>query len=116
MTNTVHLYQSAAVAEQSPEPGLFRKLLAQSPRLMLVEHRMVEGWSGARHSHPHEQLVVVLEGRLRVVCGEEPAFFAVAGDSFVVPGGVDHQVTALTPARALDVFTPFRDDYLEIKP
>ncbi|HVY29506.1 MAG TPA: cupin domain-containing protein [Polyangiaceae bacterium] len=116
MSNTVHLYQPADVAETSPEPGLFRKLLAHSPRLMLVEHRMVEGWSGARHRHPHEQLVLVLEGRLRVICGEDSAFFAVAGDSFVVPGGVEHQVTALTPARALDVFTPFRDDYLEVKP
>ena len=97
----------------APEPGLMRRVLTQGPQLMLVEHHMAEGWHGARHRHPHEQLVYVLSGAIRVICGEGPAFDARVGDSFVVPGNVEHQVSALCESHVLDVFTPIREDYLE---
>ncbi len=54
----------------SPEPGLRRRVLAHDARMMLVEHEMEEGWAGARHSHPHDQAVYVVEGKLRFSCGE----------------------------------------------
>jgi quercetin dioxygenase-like cupin family protein len=85
--------------------------MAHNPNLMLVEHAMEAGWAGARHSHPHDQLVYVLEGRIRVSVGSD-VFEAAAGDSFVVNGGVEHQAWALEPSVVLDVFTPTRSDYL----
>jgi quercetin dioxygenase-like cupin family protein len=93
------------------EPGLQRRILAHNSRLMLVEHRMEASWAGARHSHPHDQLVYVISGRLRFSCGPE-TFEVGAGDSFVVKGGVEHQAWALEPAVVLDVFTPYREDYV----
>jgi quercetin dioxygenase-like cupin family protein len=93
------------------EPGLTRIVLTQGAHMMLVEHRMQRGWNGVRHSHPHEQLVFVLSGRIRVTCGEQEPFEASAGDSFVVLGDVSHQVSALAESRVLDVFTPLREDY-----
>jgi quercetin dioxygenase-like cupin family protein len=93
-----------------------RRVLTQGPQLMLVEHHMAQGWQGARHRHPHEQLVYVLSGEIRVTCGEDPAFDAHAGDSFVVPGNVEHEVSALRESHVLDVFTPIREDYLEATP
>lgn len=93
-----------------PEPGLTRRVLAHNPRLMLVEHHMQQGWAGTRHSHPHDQGVYVVSGRLRVSCGSE-TFELGAGDTFVVRGGVEHQAWALEPAVVLDVFTPTREDY-----
>ena len=95
-----------------PEPGLTRRVLANNPRLMLVEHLMQEGWSGARHSHPHDQLVYVISGHLTVQCGSEAPFEAWDGDSFVVRGGVEHQVSAHELTHVLDVFTPTREEYL----
>ena len=97
-------------APSQPEPGLTRRVLAHNPRLMLVEHRMQQGWAGTRHSHPHDQGVYVVCGRLRVSCGSE-TFELSAGDSFVVRGGVEHQAWALEPAVVLDAFTPTREDY-----
>jgi quercetin dioxygenase-like cupin family protein len=94
----------------TPEPGLTRRVLAHNPRLMLVEHRMQLGWVGTRHSHPHDQGVYVVSGRLRVCCGVE-TFEVGPGDTFVVRGGVEHQAWALEPAVVLDVFTPTREDY-----
>lgn len=95
----------------TPEPGLRRRVLAHNPNLMLVEHHMEIGWAGARHSHPHDQLVYVIHGHLRFSCGDEE-FEARSGDSFVVRGGVDHQAWALQPSVVLDVFTPAREDYM----
>lgn len=95
----------------SPEPGLERRILAHNENMMLVEHRMQLGWEGTRHSHPHDQLVYVISGHLRFACGDE-RFEGKAGDSFILRGGVEHQAWALEPSVVLDVFTPYREDYL----
>jgi len=65
----------------------------------------------AEHSHPHEQVGMVLEGRaIFVVGGEEKTLGA--GDVYRIPGGVRHKVIGLeAPARALDIFCPVREDY-----
>jgi quercetin dioxygenase-like cupin family protein len=95
----------------TPEPGLERRILAHNENMMLVEHRMQVGWAGARHAHPHDQLVYVISGRLRFSCAAE-TFEGGPGDSFILRGGVEHQAWALEPSVVLDAFTPYRDDYL----
>jgi quercetin dioxygenase-like cupin family protein len=107
----LHRVSSSEPRAFSPEPGLLRKVLAHNPNLMIVEHQMEIGWAGARHSHPHDQAVYVISGRLRFSCGDQ-TFEAGSGDSFVVKGGVEHQAWALEPSLVLDVFTPVREDYL----
>ncbi len=94
----------------SPEHGLTRQVLAWNEKLMLVRHLMEPGWKGARHSHPHEQLVYIVRGHLRFTSGNS-TFEAVTGDSFIVPGGVEHEASALEDSEVLDVFTPSRADY-----
>ncbi len=94
----------------NPEPGLRRQVMSYSPSMMLVRHRMEKGWVGARHSHPHEQMVYVVSGHLKF---QHPGgvFEAKAGDSFLVAGNVEHQASALEDSEILDVFTPYREDY-----
>lgn len=94
----------------SPEPGLKRQVMSFSPAMMLVRHTMVNGWVGTKHSHPHEQLVYIIKGGIRF---EYPGgtFEARAGDSFLVPGGVEHQARAFEDSEVLDIFTPMREDY-----
>ncbi len=93
-----------------PEPGLRRQVMSSSPDMMLVRHRMKKGWVGARHSHPHEQLVYIISGHLTF---EYPGgvFEAKTGDSFLVPGDVVHQASAQEDSEVLDIFTPYREDY-----
>lgn len=93
-------------------PNLTRRVLAHNDKLMLVEHVMEAGSVFPLHSHPEEQLAYLVSGRIRVRAGDEE-FEAVAGDSFVVRGGVEHQVVALERSVALDIFTPSRADYEE---
>ena len=97
----------------APEAGMRRQVLAHNDELMLVRHYFEKGWVGARHSHPHHQLVYVVKGALHVE--REGEIFAVfEGDSFVVDGGVEHQASALETSEVLDVFTPVREDYRDL--
>ena len=64
------------------------------------------------HAHPHEQMGVMISGRLEFTVGGVTRVLG-PGDSWRIPGGVTHRVRALEgPAVALDVFHPIRDDYL----
>jgi quercetin dioxygenase-like cupin family protein len=97
--------------QTAPEPGLKRKILAYNDKLSLVEHRMEKGWAGAMHSHPHEQVVYVVRGHLKVKC-EGKIYEVRGGDSFVVRGGVEHGASAVEESLVIDVFTPCREDYV----
>lgn len=63
------------------------------------------------HSHPHEQAGIVLEGELEFTIGDETRVVK-AGEIFIIPGDVEHSVkVGEQPARALDVFSPVREEY-----
>jgi quercetin dioxygenase-like cupin family protein len=94
----------------TPEPGMRRQVLAWSPHLMLVRHTFEKGWKGARHSHPHHQMVYVVRGHIRFQALGK-AWELGAGDSLVVDGGVEHEASASEPSEVLDIFTPYRQDY-----
>ena len=110
MANDISVVPSNDSIMSTPEQGLRRQVMCYSPSMMLVRHRMKKGWVGARHSHPHEQMVYVVSGHLVF---EHPGgrFEAKTGDSFLVPGGVEHQASALADSEVLDVFTPYREEY-----
>jgi quercetin dioxygenase-like cupin family protein len=94
-----------------PEPGLHRQVLAHTSAMMLVRHTMTKGWQGAAHSHPHEQLVYVVSGRIAVTVNEVE-FEVSTGQSFIVGSNVEHMAGALEDSVVLDVFTPARADYV----
>src|SRR5713226_6330720 len=94
-----------------PEPSLKRRVLAYNEKLFLAEHQMVKGWVGSVHSHPHDQVVYVVRGHLKVTC-QGKTFDMRTGDSFVVRGGVEHGASALEDSLVIDVFTPCREDYI----
>jgi quercetin dioxygenase-like cupin family protein len=99
-----------ATSVSSPEKGMRRQVLAYNQQLMLVRHQFVEGWVGARHSHPHYQLVYIVRGHIRFEGGGKTVDMR-GGDSLVVDGNIEHQATALEDSEVLDVFTPYREDY-----
>lgn len=64
------------------------------------------------HSHPHEQVGIVVEGRATFIIGGEQKTLG-PGDMYRIPGNVKHKVIALDQrVKALDIFDPIRDDYL----
>lgn len=64
------------------------------------------------HSHPHEQVGMVVEGKARFFVGDEEQLLG-PGDMYTIPGGVTHRVVAEKGrVVALDIFHPIRDDYV----
>ena len=102
---------SAPDAMSSPEPGLRRQVMSHTPEMMLVRHTMDAGWVGAAHSHPHQQLLYVVSGHV-LLTTPSGTITLQTGESTIVPGDVEHQATAPVASEVLDVFTPFREDYL----
>jgi quercetin dioxygenase-like cupin family protein len=101
-----------ATAVTSPEHGMHRQVLAYNQKVMLVRHQFSKGWEGQAHSHPHEQLVYVVTGRIQFHGGGKTLDLR-AGDSLIVAGDVEHQASALEDSEVLDVFTPYRSDYAQ---
>ncbi len=76
----------------------------------------VENHAGATfpvHTHPQEQILVVLEGTEEHICGDEK-FTMKAGDVCVHPPNVPHGGHTPTGFKGIDVFSPPRADYLEL--
>jgi quercetin dioxygenase-like cupin family protein len=75
---------------------------------------LVEFQPGAvveEHSHPHEQLGLMLEGEMEFIIGGQ-SHRVRPGQMWRIPGGVPHKAIAGDqPVRALDVFCPIREDY-----
>jgi quercetin dioxygenase-like cupin family protein len=64
-----------------------------------------------RHSHPHEQMGVILRGSMTLVVDGEDHVLSVM-DGYVLPGGIEHEgIAGAEGALVLDVFRPVREDY-----
>ncbi len=82
-------------------------------RGMLNRVELEPGAEVARHSHPPEQLGLILSGSMTMVVGDE-SHECGPMDAFLLPGGVEHSATAGPDgATVLDVFVPVREDYRE---
>ena len=80
---------------------------------MLNLIRFEPGATVPLHSHPHEQLGIVLEGMQALVV-DGVAHELRPFDAYVLPGGVEHAAyCGPEGALVLDVFTPVREDYRE---
>jgi quercetin dioxygenase-like cupin family protein len=79
-------------------------------RMMLVEVRLAAGAVVPLHTHPHEQTGYLASGRMRFrLAGEEREI--TAGDCWMIPGDIPHEVTALEPCLLIDIFSPPREEY-----
>lgn len=93
-------------------PGVTRRILNVGERMMVVELFFDRDAVVPLHTHPHEQIGYLARGSMRFVIGEEERVIR-QGDSWLVPSGVPHTVTALEDSVAIDVFCPPREDFLE---
>lgn len=91
-------------------PGVVRRTLSTSEGMMLIEVVFEKGATVPLHNHPHEQIGYLVSGRFLFELGDEQRELG-PGDSWLVPPNVPHQVTALEPSLAIDVFSPPREEY-----
>lgn len=79
--------------------------------VMCVMFRLKRGGNAPAHSHPHEQLATVLEGRLIAHVGDEQREIGPM-EGYRVPPDVPHRVTIIEDAVVLDCFSPIREDFV----
>lgn len=69
-----------------------------------------EGAELPEHSHLHEQVTTLLEGRFDLIISGEMHRME-PGDVCVIPSNVPHSGKAHTRCRIMDVFHPVREDF-----
>jgi quercetin dioxygenase-like cupin family protein len=93
-------------------PGVVRRTMTSGDHTTLVEVSIAAGSVVPSHTHPHEQIGYVARGRVRFEIAGEVRELS-AGDSYLIPGGDAHEVTALEDSLCIDVFSPPRTEYLD---
>ena len=78
---------------------------------MLVRWEFIKGAVAARHSHPHEQIVVMVHGKLRLIVGDVETVME-NDDIVVIPPNLPHEAQALEDTVVIDIFSPPREDFL----
>lgn len=92
-------------------PGVFRRTMTETGRMMLCEVTLEDGAVVPLHQHPHDQTGYVVSGSIRMQIGSEVQTFG-PGDSYAIPGGTEHSGTAVGGrCVVIDVFSPPRDEY-----
>ncbi len=92
-------------------PGIDRKTLVHGAHTLMTEFRMRAGSALPAHTHPHEQTGYLVRGRIRLRIGEETQDLG-PGDSWCIPGGLEHAAQIIEDSLALEIFSPVRTDYL----
>ena len=100
----------ADVAPVEMIPGLFRRTLGETSRTQVVEVRAQAGVQLPQHSHPHDQVGYVVSGEIQITIGGVP-HLCKPGDSWAIPGNVDHSAFFPVDTVVIDCFSPPREDY-----
>jgi quercetin dioxygenase-like cupin family protein len=91
--------------------GIERQMIV-GDQLMVCRLRFAPNVDTPAHDHPHEQITIVEQGRVRFTVGSGERI-AQAGDILHFPSGCWHGATMLDEEVVLiDIFTPVREDFL----
>lgn len=91
--------------------GLEIDALAVGEKSMVTRMNYKAGDHVRSHSHSNEQLGYVVSGKIRIRFGEFDETLLV-GDSYAIPGGIEHSIDVLEDSVVIDCFSPPRQDYL----
>lgn len=91
--------------------GVKRKILGYDKDLMLVLVEFKKGAVGYLHKHPHKQISYLVKGSFEVTIGDEKKI-QKAGDVYFIMPNIEHGVTALEDGAIVDVFNPYREDFV----
>ncbi|GAE92170.1 possible pectin degradation protein [Gracilibacillus boraciitolerans JCM 21714] len=98
---------------EQAEPGVKRKIHDPGKQMMVMEVAFEKGAKGSAHNHPHEQITYCIAGKLAFHVGGKEVVMK-KGDSLHIPSNAVHGVTALEDSQILDIFTPLREDLLDV--
>ena len=92
-------------------PGIIQKTLVWGENTLMTEFRLKKDSVLPRHSHPHEQTGYLVSGHITLRIGNDEADI-MPGDSWNIPGSVEHGATIHEDSLAFEIFYPVRKEYL----
>jgi quercetin dioxygenase-like cupin family protein len=104
------VYHASPKGYVSALAGIQRKTLLDGGRTQLVEFKLATGAVIPVHQHAQEQTGYLLSGHMIMTIAGQVHEMG-AGDSWTIPGGVEHGVHVLEDSVAIEVFSPVRQDY-----
>ncbi len=84
---------------------------AHLQQTMLTQMKFKAGTEVPAHAHPHEQITLVIGGKLTLTVADQTATLR-AGEGAVVPQNVTHSAQVLQETTAIDAWSPPREDYI----
>jgi quercetin dioxygenase-like cupin family protein len=79
---------------------------------MIAVSEFKKGAVGNLHNHPHRQITYITRGKFEVQI-ENVKKILMEGDSFLIDPALSHGVLALEDSVLVDVFAPYREDFLK---
>jgi quercetin dioxygenase-like cupin family protein len=108
---TATLHRWSDIAPEPMNPLLTRQFVSgekgMAARIMLKKGCLVP-----EHSHPNEQIALILSGALEFKV-EGKTIVVRAGELIVLPPNVPHSALALEDTEDIDFFSPPRQDWLD---
>ena len=89
--------------------GYFGKMI-HTEKMTIAFWDVEAGAEVPLHSHLHEQVMHVIEGRFQFTLDEVTKEYG-PGDLVVISPHVQHSAKAITNCKLLDIFSPVREDY-----
>jgi quercetin dioxygenase-like cupin family protein len=91
--------------------GIEQKTLVYGEKTLMTEFLLKKDSVLPLHSHPHEQTGYLVSGHIILtIAGDQ--YDAHPGDSWCIPGGVEHSGDIREDSVAIEIFAPVREDYL----
>ena len=90
-------------------PGFSGRLI-HSANMTFAHWEIKAGAPLPSHSHPHEQVVNMIEGEFELIVNGE-SHLLHSTDVFIIPSNAVHSGKAITDCKIIDVFYPIREDY-----
>lgn len=104
----IHNWGSIPAEQLNP---LFTRQAFHAQHLTVARIHLKQGAIVPEHSHIHEQVTFLQQGRLRFTVGGAETVLQ-PGDMLEIPPSVPHSVEALEESVAIDVFSPVRGDWI----
>ena len=91
-------------------PGYFGRFI-HSDKTTTAIWEIKAGHELPLHSHHHEQISIITEGKFEMQIGEETKVYEPGG-VIVIPSHVPHSGKSITDCKIIDIFCPVREEYL----
>ena len=104
--------QLEKISQAEPFPGFLGRFI-HSENMTVADWRIQEGSNFPEHTHPHEQIAFILNGRFELTLEGEVKILT-PGTIAVIPPNIPHSGVALTECHLLDIFSPVREDLRQI--